>query len=559
MTIHFFDSSKTVDVIDAWNLGLWKTNIIPVEISWASSFAPFLRDVIAKNHRPIPGNAFGTMFTARVEFGRSVSTAGVKAAASLLKDVPAGSLGFPLEYVQPFWAKHYSRHLYQPRSVRVTAAQEDFEASVDPDSSLVSVPSLAPKFARRFGGGENHARWANVIRISPFSSAMDRAPVYPTNVRNADNPRISFGSTTGVVAREGFVLLQEHLRLRNSLNLQRHEDAVIGWLKSRGIEAEVSSAGRNAEQVIRGVGGLDSGILAHEGTLKLLDRMAKTVHEAKDGTVAQFPDRTARINEWRELVGRRREELPQVALSDFTDRNILRLGVAVSCPRCEQENWYELTRVDYVLQCDRCLDHFKFPQGDLRFGEQDWRFRVVGPFSLPNFAHGAYSTALTLRVLFSGTDRAPMTWCPGLNLKRAGLALEADFVAWYCKGRLTSDDREPSVVFGETKSFGTEAFQNKDVVRMRELGALFPGSFLLFSTLRREISPEEKARLQRLARWSRVFGSDGGPRAWVIVLTGNELFYSWSVRHTWEQLGGKHAALAELGELTLGTLRLWRT
>lgn len=553
LTIYFFDSSKTVDVIDFWNLVLWKANVIPVDISWVRSFAPFLRGVITKHFRPIPGNAFGTMFTTHVEFGRSVSHSDAQVAASLLKDVPDGSVGYPLEYVEPFWAKHYSRHLFRPRPVRLTAAEEDFETAVDTGTTVVSVPSLAPEFAQRFGAGENHARWANVLRISSFSAAQDRAPVYPTNVRNTDYPRIAFGTSAGIVTREGFVLPQQHLRLRNSLSLQRHEDAIIGWLKARGIEAEVSSAGRNAEQVIRSVGGLDSGILAHEGTLQLLDRMAKTVHESKDGTAAQFPDRTARITDWMEVVGRRREELPRVALSDFTDKSIIRLGVVVSCPRCEQENWYDLTRVDYLLQCERCLGEYKFPQGDLRFGEQDWRFRVVGPFSLPNFAHGAYSTALTLRVLSQGSmNRASMTWCPALTLKRAGVFREVDFIAWYCEGRLTSDDREPAIVFGETKSFGTDAFQNKDVERMRELGEAFPGSFLLFSTLKRQLSPDERSRLQRLARWSRVPRKDGTPRAWVTVLTGNELFFTWSVGHTWKKLGGKHARIAEIEQTHLG-------
>lgn len=555
LTIYFFDSSKTVDVIDFWNLRLWKTNVIPVDISWAPSFAPFLRDLITKNYRPIPGNAFGTMYTTRVEFGRSISPSAAQAAASFLTDVPDGSVGFTLEYVQPFWARAYSRWVARPRPVRLIAAEEDFETSVDPDTAFVTVPSLAPEFARRFGPNENQARWVNVIRISNIHGEQDRALIYPTNVRNADYPRISLGSTAGIVSREGFVIPQIHIRFRNSLTLTRHEEAVVGWLETRGIEAEISSAGRNAEQVIRSLGGLGSGILAHEGTLQLLDRMAKTVHESKDGTAAQFPDRTARIKEWKEVVGRRCKELPRVALSDFTDKNIIRLGVAVSCPRCEQENWYDLTRVDYLLHCERCLGEYHFPQGDLRFDEQDWRFRVVGPFSLPNFAHGAYSTALTLRVLSRGTmNRATMTWCPGLNLRRDGVAREVDFIAWYSEGRLLSHELEPAVVFGETKSFGRDAFQRKDVERMRELGEWFPGSFLVLSTLKRQISPEEKNRLQRLARWARVPMKDGTPRAWVIVLTGNENFYTWSVGHTWKELGGKHAQVAEREGTHLGDL-----
>lgn len=554
-TIHFFDSSRTVDVIDLWNLSIWKTNIIPVDIAWAPSFAPFLRELIARNHQPITGNAFGTMECTAVEFGKSVSNSDAHSAAALLNPVPNGSLGYPLEYVQPFWAKHYSRWVTKPRAIRLSAADEDFETPIDPDGTSVTVPSLAPKFARRFGAAENHARWANVIRIGGFSAAPDRARIYPTNLKNPDYPRIALGRTNAIVSREGFVLPQQHMRLRNALTLKRHDDAVIGWLKRNGVEAEVSSAGRNAEQVVRSIGGLTSGILAHEGTLHLLDRMAKTIRLSKDGTEAQFPDRTARISEWKALVGRRREELPQLKLSDFTDKNIIRLGVAVPCPRCEQENWYDLSRVDYHLQCDRCLGDYKFPQGDLKYGEQDWRFRVVGPFSLPNFAHGAYSTALTLRVLSGGSmNRAAVTWCPGLNLKRGTIAREVDFVVWYSDDRLRWDDVDPALVFGETKSFASDAFQNRDVDRMRELGEWFPGSFLLLSTMKRQLSSDERSRLQRLARWARVPTRDGTPRAWVVVLTGNELFFRWSMAHTWKDIGGRHAQFAERDGTHLGDL-----
>jgi hypothetical protein len=64
---------------------------------------------------------------------------------------------------------------------------------------------------------------------------------------------------------------------------------VIGWLKSRGIEAETSSSGRNAEQVLRSVGGTrGSRLFADEATVKLLDKMAKTIQREADGATARF-------------------------------------------------------------------------------------------------------------------------------------------------------------------------------------------------------------------------------------------------------------------------------
>jgi hypothetical protein len=554
-TIIFFDSSKTIDLIDFWNLTLRRRDVLPVDISWAPVFAPFLREVITRNHRPLPGNPHGVMIHTSIEFGRSVSEKDAKAAAELLLPVPSGSLGYPIEH-GPFWAKHVPSWLVKPQRFRLTAAEEDWETTLDErESSLANVRALAPEFAQRFGPGENHARWANVLQIHGYGAAREYATTYPTNVKNPAYPRIAFGGSKAIVSREGIVILQQYKRLRNSLQLQRHDDAIIGWMKAQGIQAALSTAGRNAEQVIRSVGGLHGcRVLAHEGTLELLDRMAKSVHVSKDGTTAQFPDRTARVNDWKEAIGRRRAEQPPVELSDFTDRNIIRLGLSVSCPRCEQENWYDLARVDYTVRCERCLREYSFPQGDLTYADRDWRFRVVGPFTLPNYALGAYSTALTLRVLSMGLKigHSRMTWCTGLDLARGDRVREVDLVAWYEPERMSWDDSDPTLILGESKSFGTEVFHNKDIDRLREVAEWFPGCCLVLSTLKRNLSPDERKRMRALAQWGRVPMRDGTPRAWVVVLTGNELFYTWSVGHVWKELGGKHAKLAQHNEIRFG-------
>jgi CubicO group peptidase (beta-lactamase class C family) len=61
-------------------------------------------------------------------------------------------------------------------------------------------------------------------------------------------------------------------------------------------------------------------------------------------------------------------------------------------------NWVGLAAMSDQLICERCLGPFAFPQGTLDFEHTPWRYRVVGPFSVPDFAGGAYATVLALRV-----------------------------------------------------------------------------------------------------------------------------------------------------------------
>jgi hypothetical protein len=325
------------------------------------------------------------------------------------------------------------------------------------------------------------------------------------------------------------------------------QQAVIGWLKSRGIEASPSSSGRNAEQVLRSVKGTSgANLLADEATVKLLEKMAKTIQRETDGMTAQYPDRTASIAEWKEVLGRRSKALfSRAELKDFTESNVMRVGLSLACPHCSKDNWYSLGEIDYEITCERCLDKFSFPQAGIKFNEGDWRYRVLGPFSVPDFADGAYATVLTLR-LFNKTlnaSRTPTAFSTGLNIVHGTLKFEVDFVGWYSEGEKFWIDPSPVIVFGETKSFGTEVFKERDVQRLKSMAEAIPGSYVVFSAMKKQLSDGEKKRIKKLADWGRAPQKNGEPRAMVIVLTGTELFADHHLKQTWQEAGGAHAAM----------------
>ena len=80
-------------------------------------------------------------------------------------------------------------------------------------------------------------------------------------------------------------------------------------------------------------------------------------------------------------------------------------------------------------------------------------------------------------------------------------------------------------MFGEAKSFGKEVFKQDDVDNMKLLAESFPGSILVFATMKEELSEEEIDRIRKLAYWGRGYDKERRQtRAPVIVLTGTELF-----------------------------------
>jgi hypothetical protein len=128
----------------------------------------------------------------------------------------------------------------------------------------------------------------------------------------------------------------------------------------------------------------------------------------------------------------------------------------------------------------------------------------------------------------------------GFTLGRNGNDLEIDLGGFI----LESKYRRSRVrqFFAECKSYNQ--FQDDDVKRLAEIGSHYPGSILVFGTLRKHLTREEIALLQSLVKdASQRVGSED-PRNPVMILTGNELFATHGITLYWEKLGGRHAQLA---------------
>ena len=109
---------------------------------------------------------------------------------------------------------------------------------------------------------------------------------------------------------------------------------------------------------------------------------------------------------------------------------------------------------------------------------------------------------------------------------------------------------------GEAKSFAKDSFTKEDVARMKRVGQKIPGTFLVFATMKSELSTTERDQIGKLATWGRLPDASGHPRNPVIVLTGKELFAHVHIRRVWENSGGKRQALAKPGHIRMDNLRI---
>ncbi len=171
---------------------------------------------------------------------------------------------------------------------------------------------------------------------------------------------------------------------------------------------------------------------------------------------------------------------------------------------------------------------------------------------MPDYARGGYSAALAIRFfadVIGRMDRSEVTWSTGQELTLAsGKKSEADFILWNQRKQIFGTDYPTEIVFGEAKSFGRDAFKQDDVDKMKLLAESFPGSLLVFATMKEaeELSREEISRIRKLSEWGREYDKERKQsRAPVIMLTGAELFTAHYLSSTWKEKGGKHEKLIE--------------
>lgn len=555
--IFIFDPTQGTDLIDFWNLRLFVRDVVPVNVHWIAECENLMREEIQGNFRPIRNNPQGLMHQTVVEFASSISEEAAKAYVKKhLSDLPPRAFSFKTSYTS-IWDQSKEDWYVRPSPILVSAAEREAELVIEGNSDFASAECLTPNFADRFGG---NARWVNVYRVRPtIGEQENRALCSPSEVL----PDVLVRSFDTKASREGMIALDKFKRDKVLLLLQDGSVRIREWLKHKNVIAQSSDAGRLTSQVIDALGGINGvGLVAHEETLHELNRMAAGQRIRSDSTRGtseeETPPKSSKHSTWVRIMRSRGEKVWLSASIDrLTERKVMQTGLNLRCTYCQAAGWFSLADIDYELRCSRCLRMFAFPQAQ---GRHDFYFRAIGPFAVPDYAGGSYAAALTLRLLagagrFPGGSDRHFVYSTGLDLDISGQRREIDLIAWRQDLNSLRRDDETAVIFGEAKSFASEAIKPKDCALLKELGGRFPGAFLVAAVMKSKLSANERRLLTALANWGRVPGSDGMPRSPVIILTGAELFADGCLEDAWTKLGGVYEHVVKT---SMGQFNLWK-
>ncbi len=549
-TIFVLDAFKARDLIDYWNLRTVRSQLTPIPRQWLPELSPYCKEFIAKNHRPLPGNLHGVMIKTKVLFSRSISTGDLELlhAANFIVDPPATNIR--QDWYPSLWRPSPGFTAREMRAT-VTAAEKTLSSAYESDSPRITFETLHPDFAEEHS---NRNRWANVVRLRDWTRDGLIATTYPTDYRDPKVPRFSLGSETVLPTTEGFVTFPRIMSLPEHFQLADGTSAFRDWFEANGLTATLSEAGRATQQIINTVGSFGLRSLANAQVIELLNSLSRRPLSPS----AHYLELKNKIRDAtkNDIWGGRTFE-------SLVEHNVLELGLELKCSKCASWNWYSLKQLDYEMRCTLCLQHFDFPV--LNPGSSDyarWAYRLIGPFVLPDYAGGGYASSLAIRFfkeVLGSSDNAGTTWSTGQNLELAPKRrVEADFILWYQRKLMFGNDYPTDLVFGEAKSFGKDTFKAEDIKRMKALAEHFPGSICVFATMKpaNSLSAEEVERLSKLALWGREFLKDKSrTRAPLVILTGTELFTSFSFHEAWEKAGGQHAAFAKAGMFRPENLR----
>lgn len=500
------DPESPIDLIDFWNVRASGRPAIPVPLDWAEEVAAIWTelwrsrgsnepaDITVVGGRRVAGEALIAFRTAMAETGGSV-----------LLDPGMTPWGSPFE--QP---------LGKPQLVAAERREQ-----VRLESGRLSFSLIAPEILQ---GNKLYSTgaWASVVRLSYGGGEL--AEAFPPELGMVGDLFNAWEPVKVWAREEGLVSIIGD-ETRADWKPPSGIDVFSSYASKHGFEPRLSEPGRVSREIVRRLGGLIAvGMVRHPALVELFEKAVR-----RDSRSARRPEM------WKAVMrARGSERRANGLLRALLERRVIDAGVLVKCPTCAKSNWYGPDDLGFELNCERCLNDFPFPGHDPPHRD-DWAYRPRGGFASPEYAMGAYSVLLSLRLLSGMGER--ISWAPSMTLNSS---TEVDFALWQERSRIYSGEpSEWTLLLGECKSH--REFKRADIQRMEQLRTAFPEAILVFASLRTELSAEEVDGLLKLAR-----PSDPGrtrPRPDVVILTSTELFAD-TLPGAWKDAGGRAAKLA---------------
>jgi hypothetical protein len=566
-SVFFMDATKVEDIVDYWNLRAIGKKVVPVPKQFQAD--PQLKEIVTEflkaHRRPWKHDPkvcdYASMIRARnctmEEMQEYAKTLKIDRDPLDSSDDPFFSLQHWYPRVWDEWARDKDGAVPDD----IYGDEEDSVEVTDPKKLEIRVRALLPKYAQKYGY-HSMPRCANEISFRFYAPKEYLAEVFPKSSGKNFNSVIAGLGSRGAwrVGRNGLVKLVKY-DFSEMRSIPAAENIFFAWLADMGWKPKVSASGLLAKQIYKKLDG-NFFILKDENLLGLLEHMnggltKKTGAPVEENKVTQ--ERELAVGEIKSRLSN--SDKGSNLYENLLSKGIFELGLRVQCPQCIRNSWFSLESVHNTLTCPRCLNVFP-AIGNL--DSATWYYKTVGPFSVANYADGAYAVLLAV-AFFSDQNINSMHTTPVLSFTAEApnnKFIEADFAMFWQESLF--GEKKDGILFGECKTYGQ--FGEKDFERMRYLAKTFPGAVLVFSTLRKSLTKKEKIGITRIAKAGRKYWKAERPINPVLILTATELLdwsgppYCWedSVKQKFNHISGLLSVCDATQQIYLG-LSSWNT
>jgi hypothetical protein len=531
--IFVLDAESSYDVVDYWNLRAmgWAVIPIPKQSTGSETTKQMARDFIDEHfgqHRYNPQIFFNTTIMKGRSLGEKEVEDFIKSLNIPQPDNPhAHKIVFQRWY--PRMWDEWAREKDGVNGCDLEAGEASYEFSET--DAQIKAKTVNPKFITRFGGN-GEPRFANILDFRIYGGKEPLAQVIPAG-SGSEMARAIGGMEPDSwrFSRKELVYLAKFPEWTIYISIPLSNEIFSGWMKSLGWDVSLSVPGNIAYQMTRRLGGIHGfSILSHEGVLNLLKKMENGKVICKNEF---FGELSKAANQNRALRDRARYA------EWLLETGMIRLGTELQCPSCQQHSWFSIKDLDYRLQCHNCFEHFDVPTASP--DKIKWAYRAFGPFSLCGRAYGVYSVLLTLRFFSQFMHDRPITPMLSFLAKKDGKEIEVDLGLFLKETKYGVTDTR--LIFAECKN--NNELNKDDVDKMKWLAKQFPGSVLLFATLKKEFTEREKRLLRPLVNSGRKLWKTELPYNPVLLLTATELLSDWGPPECWKAAGEFYKPFAD--------------
>ncbi len=437
-----------------------------------------------------------------------------------LHDEFTSSLDYSIQHWYPrFWLENH--RLDSDRSANILIRTEIVNNTVSTNDETITVPVLLPPFTLKY---VKHVepKFVNEVYIEFDDTAAKYAQIIP-KIKSDSLSKIirGWGYNQWRFSDNGMHFLAKSNDQLIKFQLPTAMDVFESWFLERELDIKTTANGNLAYQLFKNIGGIyGTNLFANPGIhpiLNLFENRKIVKQSTLFAALSKESKRFEFINKVNEVVDR------------LIHKNIIQFGVELKCTSCNHKSFYSLKDVNDILRCNICQNKFYVPAENP--DSISWAYRGIGPFSKNNRSEGIVSVLLTLRFFRISMHPEGLTSLMNFVItNKEKTQNEVDLSLFYKKYK--NGFNKPDLFFCECKT--ENDFKKVDIQRMERLAKLYPGSIMVFATLKPQLNQSEISLISAFAKRYRK-GISERPSNPIMILTSNELMsfivYDEKIKH----------------------------